>query len=169
MIVLGADTGATTAFALVEWQDGRPTWLDSMSTRAFFVDGHRLIATPRDCFADARNLDAVCVEVSSGVQSQGKSVGAGFGIARGLIAASEQAGMLLGWAQALGVPVLRVSAHDWRKAIIGKRNASDAEIKAALPRVVIDVPERSNSHVRDAIGVATWGLRELQRRAKAAA
>jgi hypothetical protein len=168
VIVLAADVGATTGLALLELQDGRPTWLDGMSTRGLFVDGPRLIATPRECFADLGNVDCVVVEVPGNIQSGGKSTGAGLSIGKHLIASAEQAGLLLGWAQAHRVPTLRATAHVWRKAVVGKGNATDAEVKVAVTRQVAGLPERTNAHVRDAVGLGVWGLAMMRERAVAA-
>lgn len=83
------------------------------------------------------------------------------------INAARIGGELAGYARALGLRVVAVSAHEWRRAIVGKRNASDADIKAAVSRLV-DLPKRSNAHERDAIGVALYAERFVRLGAKPA-
>lgn len=53
----------------------------------------------------------------------------------------------------LGRPAISLRALDWKRIIGLKPNANDAEVKAALPRLVSGIP-KTNCHVRDAIGVA---------------
>ena len=52
-----------------------------------------------------------------------------------------------------------VRASDWRRAI-GAGHGSDAEVRAAVERVV--GPVRGNAHSRDAIGIALWALRNQE-------
>ena len=52
-----------------------------------------------------------------------------------------------------------LSAEHWRTAVVGLRSPSDAQVKAALVRL-LDLPARSNAHERDACGVGLgWALR----------
>jgi Holliday junction resolvasome RuvABC endonuclease subunit len=84
------------------------------------------------------------------------------------INAARIGGELAGYARALGLRVVEVSAHEWRRAIVGKRTASDAEVKAAIGRIV-DLPKQSNAHERDACGVALYAERFIRLGAKPAA
>lgn len=78
-----------------------------------------------------------------------------------LIDAAFVGGTIKGLAMGHGLTVVEASAHQWRQAIVGKRTANDAEVKAALLRIMPGLP-RCNAHVRDAIGLALYAGKRRQ-------
>jgi Holliday junction resolvasome RuvABC endonuclease subunit len=61
-------------------------------------------------------------------------------------------------AQVMGHTVVQMPATEWRKALCGKGNASDDQIKRMVQMVTVNLPTRSSEHVRDAIGLACMVL-----------
>lgn len=72
----------------------------------------------------------------------------------------ELTGYLRGRIEASDVRCIQVKAADWRQAVVGKRNPSNAEVKAALSAEGY-CPKRSNEHERDAIGLGLHVMRTL--------
>ncbi len=64
----------------------------------------------------------------------------------------------LAW-DALGHPVIELPAQTWRNGLLGQRGAPDALIKQAIERLVHGLPKRTNTHERDAGGVAVAAAR----------
>jgi hypothetical protein len=71
----------------------------------------------------------------------------------GLVASAAVAGQLLQLAHAAGVPCACITAAEWRRAIVGKPAPRDGEVADALAGLV-ELPKRTNAHVRDAVGLA---------------
>jgi Holliday junction resolvasome RuvABC endonuclease subunit len=71
-----------------------------------------------------------------------------------LIATARVAGFISGRASARGLLVYEVTPERWRSLVIGLPSPQDVAIKAAITRLVVEWPAKSNSHVRDAAGVA---------------
>lgn len=76
----------------------------------------------------------------------------GAGIVPHLIDASWACGGIYATAKLAGIPVVDMPAVEWRRIVCGRPNASDAIVKLAVTRLVKDMPVRTNTHVRDAIG-----------------
>lgn len=76
-----------------------------------------------------------------------------------LLETAFAAGEFHGIALVTGRRAATLSAESWRSAVVGLRSPSDAQVKAALARL-LDLPTRSNAHERDACGVGLgWALR----------
>lgn len=88
--------------------------------------------------------NSVCVEVPGRVHR--------FGAATLLLKVAFEAGRLV--ERHVATPV---APEDWRRWLTGKRGPKDVEIRRCL-EARIDLPKRTNSHVRDAIGIALYGL-----------
>lgn len=74
-------------------------------------------------------------------------------------------GCAFGLARAMGYDVRALGVNEWRQAIVGhskKGDDVDAKVKAFLAAFVRQFPARSNSHARDAAGVACAGFRRWQ-------
>lgn len=149
MIVLGLDPGATTGWARVLLEYGkRPKVLDCGTFRA---------PTARvggESFAAVLKKEEPCtvfaVETLAGIAFPTK----GGGIVGSLIAAAKVEERLRCYAERFphgGVHDL--TAHQWRQALCGKRAATSHQIADALA-LRVQMPKRTNEHVRDAIGIA---------------
>lgn len=105
------------------------------------------------------DLSIVAIEKLEGIAFGPK----GGGVVPHLISASNAAGVAKGAAQLLAtlgkLAIHEASARTWRSAVVGKANASDAGIKVAIQRLVPNWPKVSNSHERDACGVAIHAAR----------
>lgn len=114
-------------------------------------------SSPADCV----DLSIIAIEKLEGIAFSPK----GAGIVPHLISASNAAGVAKGAAQLLAtrgtLSIHEASARTWRSAVVGKANASDAGIKVAIQRLVPNWPKVSNSHERDACGVAIHAARVL--------
>ena len=145
MLIFAIDPGPREhGWCLVEILPGeRPSWHSA---------GKAIDVTPM--FA-APDLAAVLVERPSGYVHEH---------ARGaaLLDTAYQAGLLVGLASAASEgrhTVQDMPPEQWRVAVTGLRSPSDAQVKAALGRL-LDLPARSNAHERDACGLAVgWALR----------
>ena len=82
--------------------------------------------------------------------------GAGAAIGAAMSDAQWVGGELAGLARGFGFEVMTCAAGEWRAALTGKRNATDAEIATLVPLAVQGWPARSSSHARDAAGVALY-------------
>jgi hypothetical protein len=64
----------------------------------------------------------------------------------------------------MGVPLVLVEPDEWKRALGTKRRRKgerdDLLLVAMLPRIVAGWPARSNTHVRDAAGIAIVGARK---------
>lgn len=140
MRVLGVDPGsAHVGVAVLEFDShGRASWswADEVSpndvSRAWLLD---LVTRFR--------FDRVAIE---------QPVPRAMGALRQLIATAELSGYVRGLADSLSLDPMPITSYEWRKRLTGASNAKDAVIKFALEEH-LNVP-RSNSHKRDAAGVA---------------
>lgn len=69
------------------------------------------------------------------------------------------AGVIYGLCAASGRHVHLVTPEEWRLALCGGRQATDAQVKAVVSAVVAGWPKQSNNHERDAAGVAVFAER----------
>lgn len=76
-----------------------------------------------------------------------------------LLETARVAGEIAGLARLSGYRVAQLPAGKWRHALAGKNNASDALVARACAMFVRGMPKKSNSHVRDALGLAVVVLR----------
>lgn len=87
--------------------------------------------------------------------------------ASNILATTWIGGEAAGYARAKGFAVTRLGAHEWRLAFIGaytrEGGEADAKVKRALSMLVRHYPERSNTHERDAGGVACVAARDWRR------
>lgn len=79
-----------------------------------------------------------------------------------LHATAQIAGMIQGLCHGLSVACESMSGAEWRKHMVGKGNADDALVKAAVRTLVDGLPDRTNVHLRDAAGVAFVVLQRRQ-------
>lgn len=117
----------------------RPEWLDSGHDEADVIHG-RMAARP----------EVVVVEQPSRVHTEAANMP--------LLQTAFAAGQFYGQALERGLAAT-LTAETWRATVTGLRSPSDAQVKAALGRM-LDLPARSNAHERDACGLAVgWALR----------
>lgn len=122
--------------------DQRPEWCDA---------GHDLDAEVSNKLR-AIGVNVVAVERPAGYIHEH---------ARGaaLLETAYAAGLLMGRAEGAGKVAHAISAEQWRGCVVGLTSPSDAQVKAALGRL-LTLPARSNAHERDACGVGLgWALR----------
>lgn len=156
--ILALDPGSTSSgWCLVEASRSR-----AINVRALAMG--EVESTPnalRELLVE-RLPDVVAVEVLRGIAYPSK----GAGIVGNLVSSSFAAGVIVGLARAFELAVVEMPAVQWRRAVLGKANASDREIAWTIPRLVDEWPKRSNAHERDAGGLAVgvawtreWGPR----------
>jgi Holliday junction resolvasome RuvABC endonuclease subunit len=157
--LIGLDPGATMGMALIHLDtQSRPAFILGAATREPLDDVASWLETYKP--------DLLAIESVTTVYSRSRF---GASMAQALMASAKLTGRILQMAQGMGIATAEATAHEWRGAIIGKRNATDKQIKAALMQRVALMPKRSSAHVRDAIGVAVFcGMREMQERKGAA-
>lgn len=146
MIALGIDVGPTTSgVALV----------DVSKPRARLLFGANLAWREAAFVAIVMAPALVALEVPEDVYQAvyRRDPGAARSMARAIGAAKGEAGKIEG--ALLGrVLTVSTSARVWRKALCGSATASDAQVARSLA-MRADFG-RTNSHVRDALGVAVW-------------
>jgi Holliday junction resolvasome RuvABC endonuclease subunit len=165
MLILGVDPGRTTGWALLEV--GRA------------IDGARVVRAglfrfdedeqpeawvpSRDApelWAAAVESDVLAVESPDRCHVRAASGGVTPSMVAGLLLAKGLACVL---SAVYPARAMHCPAETWRKVIVGRANASDAQIAAALARLcragLLAMPSRTNAHVRDAIGVALWAAK----------
>jgi hypothetical protein len=117
----------------------RPEWVDSGHDDADVIHG-RMAARP----------EAMVVEQPGRVHTEAANMP--------LLQTAFAAGQFYGQALERGLAAT-LTAETWRATVTGLRSPSDAQVKAALGRM-LDLPARSNAHERDACGLAVgWALR----------
>lgn len=156
MIVIGFDPGATTGWAAIRIVGQRGIYLDGGTVRG--PEGLEGLELPWAHFVVYEHVSKIYRRDDFGT-----------GMATALGEASYLAGMIRGIMRGRGIPSAPCSAAEWRKALVGKARASDAEIKATLMPRIAAAPARTNAHVRDAIGVALYGGLRLLRQSTEAA
>lgn len=120
-----------------------------------FVDGKTM--HPFDIRPSMFSFEKVRGVVAAGVELPEARSGAG-GI-RYVTPTAAIGGLLAGMCQCTGIEPVFLFPRHWRRLIVGKGAAKDAEIKAALMQY-IDLPP-TNSHVRDAVGVAMVAAQKI--------
>jgi Holliday junction resolvasome RuvABC endonuclease subunit len=144
LLVIAFDPGPTTCgLAVVQRTRGSARFISASNIPSTQAAVREALATS--------GASIVAVETPSGFIHQH---------ARGaqLLATARIAGMIVGQAAALGLATLEMSAQDWRRPFCGGGHRGvpgDAAVKAAIRVFVTDVPKRTNTHVRDAIALAT--------------
>ncbi len=153
MIILALDPGSTmTGWAKVDVRGARPRPI----TLTFLGGGHAESSSPAigPLMHDA---DIVAVEKIEGIAYAAK----GGGIVGALVASSSIAGGIAWLARERGHRVVEMTARAWRGLVLGRPQASDQQIKAAIPGLIHGMPKTSNCHVRDALGLAVgvaWSM-----------
>lgn len=121
--------------------DRRPVWVDA---------GHGDEATVR-CHMRTAGVGVVVVEQPSRAHKEEANMP--------LLQTAFFAGYFHGVALERGLTAGVLSAESWRLTVTGLRGPTDAQVKAALSRMLA-LPARSNAHERDACGVGLgWALR----------
>jgi Holliday junction resolvasome RuvABC endonuclease subunit len=145
--VLGVDPGSRrTGLTVLLLEDNMATWVDAQTLEPDQIRP--------DLFSQYRlnhDVSAVFIE-----KPEGRNGPAVKHIPPTALIAGEVGGMC----RTLGLPVAYLLAREWRKPLCGRGSAKDSEIEIALS-AHIDLPKRTNAHVRDAAGVALIGGREL--------
>ena len=151
MIVLGIDTGATTAWGTVE--DGRRV----------IAFGELRTGDEADHLAAlliAHRPDRVAIERVVRVHPVVRHGVAGISTdqALNLYNAGWLGGDLHRVALDRGIPVDTFPAEEWRKAMVGNAQADNATIERALRLRLtgFPAPRKSNNHERDAMGIAAY-------------
>lgn len=152
MIILGLDPGSrSTGYAILDAERAMVSFVECGS-----LENDELAAWLYD---DAHDVGCVAIERIEGIAFAPK----GPGIVPHLLSASNAAGVAKGAAQLLShVHIVEASAREWRKAIVGKANASDADVKRVVTLHVQGWPKVSNAHERDAAGVAMYAARRVR-------
>lgn len=157
-LLLALDPGSTmTGYACVEPEGPRVRFV---SGGQFEVGAGALMHVLDGTGAWDVNISSLAVETPSGWVHDA---------ARGkhLLATAIAAGEASGVGVARGLHVVRLSAAEVRKALVGKtrlgfkqrKGDMDRAIADAIQPFVLDMPKRSNVHVRDALAlaiVANW-------------
>lgn len=121
--------------------DQRPRWVESGHDEADVVRRQMALL----------DIDAIVVEVPSRAHKEAVNVP--------LLLTAFAAGEFYGRSLESGRRTAAMAAESWRTAVAGLRSPSDAQVKAALGRMLV-LPTRSNAHERDACGLAVgWALR----------
>jgi hypothetical protein len=178
-VIIGVDPGKATAWTALHVEDGRPAVVSAFGVLDFDDDEtpeEWAMGPAREWLSDrcwvteqilARDT-LVAVETPSRVHLRAASGGITPSMASGLLFVKGIAVALASAVASLdGVSFAYCDAATWRKRVVGRPNASDAQVKAALERAVrakqlAELP-RTNCHVRDAIGVALWAA-DMRRR-----
>jgi Holliday junction resolvasome RuvABC endonuclease subunit len=157
MIVLGLDPGpAKTGWAIVNTEHRRPAFVEAGHDSNDYVCSR--VALPV--------VDLVAIEWPgwTPIPQRNAEPATVRAMARTLIETALAAGEFAGLAAGHHKRVERLSSQDVRRAIVGKRNAPDKAVKAALLMQVDGMPDRTNVHKRDAIAVAIVGERAARGR-----
>lgn len=164
MIVWAFDPGATTGYALFRIADDG-TGLATVQSAHSMRDpvDHAMVecdlATEFAIPPPFREVRLLCVEAVKRVTPRERLPAAmASAMATGLVRSERIAGELVGIAKARGIEWAECEASEWRAALVGKRTATDAEVKRAIDARLAE-PMRTNAHVRDAIGVGLYCVR----------
>ena len=153
MLILGLDPGSTsTGWAVVECtQYSIPRWVAKAYESNADLD-LGLLWSLHGC-------GLLAVETSGESVLFGMTPQAMRSRAQQLARTNMVAGLLLGEARNMGIPLIEVPAPVSRRTIGGKANCSDAVIKRALAMTTRNMPRQTNSHTRDAAAAAIVGWR----------
>lgn len=124
----------------------RSGMLDLRETDLFGTD------SPLRSMAEDRVVHVAVEQVLKVVDREGFSLS----MASELAKTERVGGLILGAARILGLQWSEPEAPAWRKALCGDRQASDALIKTIVGARVHGIPASTNSHQRDAMGVAIY-------------
>jgi Holliday junction resolvasome RuvABC endonuclease subunit len=138
-IVLGVDPGGTGVhgWALLRHRPGK---------RALYLSAGHTDDAPLDLFARVGHVDVLAVEMPLVVHNP-KAI-------RQVLATRGAAGIFTGIGQAYRIPVVELHPGKWRGTLCHNSSPTDAMVKKAVTLHVEWWPTRSNSHMRDAAGVA---------------
>lgn len=153
MIALGIDTGANTAWALVDV----PRYAPMPAVKAVGMLGRGDRAAELRALINAAILPIECVGIEHVVTVFPRER-FGAAMASNLVAAAVVVGELKNECSHAALQAKLVTAGEWRKAIIGNARATDKDISQWLGLAVY-CNHRTNEHTRDAIGVAIYAAR----------
>jgi Holliday junction resolvasome RuvABC endonuclease subunit len=158
VVILGIDPGPTSCgWAIVETRGGGG---GVPSTCRFVAGGKREPAVDL-LWPMMRSTHVVAIE-----RPRGYGAGDGQAVRMGpLMDTSYVAGMCFALAWMEDRQVIEMRAADWRRMICGKGAASDAAVKTSVEKLVAGMPKRSNTHLRDAVGIALAAAWSRQRMA----
>ncbi len=151
----GKEKPGTSGFAVLNcqrWTLDRKTW------EGRWVAGHSIVPTRENLIAIFNEFkpDLVAVEVPATVfrpQAMRKIMNTK-GVAHEIVRSAEDHGLI----------VMQMEPRHWRKPLCGIGAAKNAHIEAMLRQIVAGLPKITNSHVRDAAGVAhIAGRKQLNR------
>ncbi len=117
------------------------------------------VAEARDLLARF-NPDVVLVETVLFVVDR---AGLGAHMAGHLVRAARLGGRLYQLAEDHGFAVEEVAAETWRRFVVGKSTAENAEIAPVVKMRFANWPKKSNNHERDAGGLLVYGLERALR------
>lgn len=131
-----------------------------------FVEGGKVDSKMAELLAVVRRAvrgevqPLVALEAPSGfIFESGSKRGEGHGaIGKQLLATAMVAGEIKGLVRTPGrdLPLVAVNAATWRRAVCGRNNADNHLVEAAVSRLTIGLPKRTNNHLRDAVGLAIF-------------
>lgn len=141
---LGVDPGAPSATS-----PGTHGWcllVHRPGKRALFHAAGHVEATPLDLLRQIGAFEAMAVEMPLVIHNP-KAI-------RQVLATRGAAGTFAGIGQERGLPVVEIHPGKWRGTLCHNSSPTDAMVKKAIGLHVEGWPTRSNSHMRDAAGVA---------------
>lgn len=151
---LGWDPGSRrVGWALLDVPDRGPAvhirsgLLDLQEQDVLFSPGSPLLTMREDGV-----LHVAVEQVRQVVEREGFSIS----MAAELAKSERVGGLIVGAARILGMQWSEPSAPAWRQSLCGQRQASDGLIKTIMEARVHGLPVRTNSHQRDAMGVAIY-------------
>lgn len=161
LVVLAFDPGKALGFAEVHFTDRRPT-VARMSTIDSLDEARNLIGTI-ESETEGGEIPSVVVGVErNGFHGRRDGAIDPKHWGDSMWCGGEIAGFCRGLKYGFyGFDTFEFSALEWRRAVIGKSNASDAEVKRVLSALVA-LPARSNAHERDAVGLALYVERRIR-------
>ena len=160
MIILGFDPGAWTGFAIIDMRESTPVVIHAGKIRAEALDGRELIEKALGVIAPP---SLVAVEKIVSVYPR-----AGFStpMATAIANATRIEGRILEAASNHKMKSACCTAKEWRAALLGDAQPTDAMVKSVLERR-LKYLGRVSAHARDAAGVALFcGLRFKHEAAK---
>lgn len=155
MIITAFDPGTNeSGWCTIDTRGGAGTPIT-----ATYLDAGNVPSTPGELalVVQTQRPDVVAVENLAGFAYGTK----GPGVVAALISSAHAAGLIVAVAWAAGVPVVQLTARDWRTLVLGNGSATDQRIAQVIPALVHGWPTRSNVHTRDAGGLAlgtAWKL-----------
>lgn len=152
MLALGLDPGVACGLAVVEVpRIGAVRWLALGTIR---TSPETMLRAQLAKFP----VDVVAIEMAPCVYPRTRF---GPSMATAIANAAALGGKLFATAQMLGFTAVEVSAPAWRAALVGRANASDRAIKAALTLRLGGRMPRANEHERDAMGAAIYAALKM--------